>query len=84
MSFDSSGGRSSVSFSSIDLLARLQLEARRRGVDVKLRVLSPALRELIALAGLEEALRVEVERQPDEREKGVDLEEEGQLPDTVG
>jgi anti-anti-sigma regulatory factor len=84
MSFGSSGGRSSVSFSSVDLLARLQLEARRRGVDVTLRVLSPALRELIALAGLEDALRVEVERQPDEREKGVDLEEEGQLPDTVG
>jgi anti-anti-sigma regulatory factor len=73
-----------VSFSTVDLLARLQLEARRRGVDVKLRVLSPALRELIAFAGLDEALRVEVERQPDEREERVDLEEEGQLPDTVG
>ena len=73
-----------MSFSSVDLLARLQLEARRRGVDIKVRVLSPALRELIAFAGLEEALRVELERQPDEREERVDLEEEGHLGDTPG
>lgn len=62
-----------MSLSSLDLLARLQLEARRRGVDLKLRVLSPALRELVALAGLDEALRVERERQADEREQRADL-----------
>ncbi len=73
-----------MSFSTVDLLARLQLEARRRGVELKLRALSPALRELIAFAGLEDALRLELEREPDEGEERVDLEEEGQLPDSVG
>ncbi len=72
-----------MSFSTVDLLARLQLEARRRGVELKLFALSPALRELIAFAGLEDALRLELERKPDEREERVDLEEEGQLPDSV-
>jgi gamma-glutamyl:cysteine ligase YbdK (ATP-grasp superfamily) len=73
-----------MSFSALDLLARIQLEARRRRVELRLRNVSPALRELIAFAGLEEALRVELERQPDEREERVDLQEEGQLGDTAG
>ena len=73
-----------MSLASVDFLARLKLEARRSGLEVGLRDLSPRLRELIAFAGLEEALGLEVERQPDEREQRVDLEEEGQLGDTIG
>ena len=70
-----------VSFSAIDVLARLQLEARRRGVQLRLRGLTPALRELIAFAGLEEALRVEPLGEPEEREERGGVEEERQLGD---
>lgn len=40
----------------VDALARLQLAARRRGCRVRLRNCSPALRELVALMGLEDVL----------------------------
>jgi ABC-type transporter Mla MlaB component len=40
----------------LDALARLALTARRRGCAVKLRGASPALLELVALAGLEDVL----------------------------
>ena len=40
----------------LDLLARLQLSARRCGFELWLRGSSPELRELIAFAGLEQAL----------------------------
>jgi hypothetical protein len=40
----------------LDLLARLQLSARRCGFELRLRGSSPELRELIAFAGLEQAL----------------------------
>jgi anti-anti-sigma regulatory factor len=73
-----------MSFSAVDLLARLQLEARRRGVELSVRAVAPALRELIALAGLEEPLRVEPGREPEQREERGGVEEEGQLPDTFG
>jgi hypothetical protein len=65
----------------LDLLARLQLSARRLGIEVHLLDASPELRELIAFAGLTYALRVEVERQPEEREEPLGVEEEGQLDD---
>ena len=72
-----------MSFSAIDLLARLQLEARRRGVQLRLRGLSPSLRELIAFAGLEDALRVEPLGQPEQREELGGVEEERHLGDTA-
>lgn len=73
-----------MSFTTLDLLARLRLEARRAGVDLQLRDVSPALRELINLAGLDDALGVEGQRQAEEREEGGGVEEERQLGDTVG
>jgi hypothetical protein len=73
-----------VSFSAVDLIARLQLEARRRGADLRLRNVAPALRELIAFAGLEEALRVEPRREPEALEQRAGVDEERQLGDTVG
>jgi anti-anti-sigma regulatory factor len=73
-----------VSFSAIDLLARVQLEARRRGVQLRLRSVAPALRELIAFAGLEEALGVEPLGEPEQREERRGGEEEGHLGDTGG
>ncbi|MDR6975616.1 ABC-type transporter Mla MlaB component [Streptomyces sp. 3330] len=61
----------------VDLLARLQLAARRAGGHIRLRAPDPALRALLDLAGLrfevegeveegEPALRVEVEVEPGE------------------
>jgi hypothetical protein len=61
----------------LDLLARLQLTARRCGFELRLRGSSPELRELIAFAGLgrvlpEEqraGLRLEPGREPEQREQ---------------
>lgn len=60
----------------LDLLARLQLTARRCGFELRLRGSSPELRELIAFAGLSATLpeegrvglRLEPGRQPEQRE----------------
>jgi anti-anti-sigma regulatory factor len=65
----------------IDLLARLQLAARRHGGTLLLLHASPALRDLIAFVGLDSVLRVESEREAEEREDAVGVEEERQLGD---
>ena len=65
----------------IDLLARLALGARRAGLELRLTRATPELRELIGLCGLAQALRVEPERQAEEREERLGAEEEGQLRD---
>jgi gamma-glutamyl:cysteine ligase YbdK (ATP-grasp superfamily) len=65
----------------LDLLARLQLAARRLGIEVRLLDASSELRELIAFAGLTCVLRVEVEREPEQREEPLGVEEEGELDD---
>lgn len=46
----------------VDALARLQLAARRRGCEVRLRNATPSLLELVGLMGLTHVL-------PDERER---------------
>ena len=53
----------------IEALARLQLTARRLGGQVRLRHPSRELRELLALSGLADALRVEPGRQAEQREE---------------
>jgi anti-anti-sigma regulatory factor len=68
-------------FATIGRLARVQLEARRKGLDLRLRNTTPPLLELIWLAGLDRVLRVEVKRQSEQREKPRGIEEEGELPD---
>jgi hypothetical protein len=65
----------------IDRLARLGLEAKRRGCEPRLARTCPNLLELIDFCGLAAVLRVEVERQAEEREKTVGVEEECQLTD---
>jgi anti-anti-sigma regulatory factor len=83
MSLDRPAGpRCRMSFTVVDLLARLRLEARRHGVELRL-FATPRVRELIALAGLEDELRVEPLGKPEEREERRGLEEEGELGDTV-
>jgi anti-anti-sigma regulatory factor len=65
----------------IDLLARLQLAARRHGRTLRLLHASPALQDLIAFVGLDAVLRVEPGREAEEREDALGVEEEGQLDD---
>lgn len=48
----------------VDLLARLDLTARRTGGRIRLRGAGPALRSLLDLTGL----RFQTERQPEQRE----------------
>ena len=65
----------------IDLLARLQLAARRHGRTLRLLDASPALVDLIAFAGLDAVLCVEPRREAEEGEDMVGVEEESQLDD---
>ena len=74
---------STVSLATVEALARLQLAARRRGLDLRLHVVSRELRDLIQLAGLTQVLGVEPRGQPEEREQRVGVEEEGELGDAI-
>ena len=65
----------------VDALARLQLEARRAGLVVSVRGVPDDLGLLIAFCGLEDALRLELHRQPEEREERLGVEEEAELHD---
>ncbi|HZU20699.1 MAG TPA: hypothetical protein VE982_05740 [Gaiellaceae bacterium] len=67
----------------VDALARLQLAARRCGYELAITDAPVDLLELIELAGLCEALRVEARRQPEEREQRLGVEEEGELDDAA-
>jgi hypothetical protein len=64
-------------------LARAQLNARRRGVRLRFANASPALRELIAFAGLEEVLPLvrRLRGEAEEREEPVGVEKERELGD---
>ena len=65
----------------VDALARLQLDARRRGLELRLRNASSELRDLLAFCGLGDVLGVEVGGQPEEREERLGVEEERDLGD---
>ena len=65
----------------IDLLARLQLAARRHGRTLRLLDASPALVDLIAFVGLDAVLCVEPRREAEEGEEALGVEEEGELDD---
>jgi hypothetical protein len=65
----------------LDALARLTLAARQAGFELRLLHASDDLTCLIELTGLADVLRVEPGRQPEEREQGLGVEEEGQLDD---
>jgi anti-anti-sigma regulatory factor len=76
------GALTSPDAAAVDALARLQLEARRRGLEVCLQGASPELVELLSLLGLLGALRVghplrlEPRGQPEQREERSRVEEE--------
>jgi hypothetical protein len=65
----------------VDTLAKLQLAARRLGVELVLRDPSEPLCELISFAGLADVLRVEMKREIEEREERGRVEEERELDD---
>jgi ABC-type transporter Mla MlaB component len=65
----------------VDVLARLQLIARRLGLEVRLRHASSELQGLLRLVGLEEVLRVETAGEAKEGKDRLRAEEEGELDD---
>jgi hypothetical protein len=65
----------------IDVLARLQLDACRCGCSLELQHASAELLDLIAFVGLGDVLRVEPRREPEEREQPLGVEEERELGD---
>ncbi|GHK00620.1 STAS domain-containing protein [Streptomyces sp. NPDC003753] len=60
-----------VRLATVDVLARLQLAARRAGGRIRLRDPAPALRALLDLVGLP----IELEGQPEQREPAPGVEE---------
>jgi hypothetical protein len=67
--------------STIDQMARLQLNARRCGCKLELRDANPRLLELIGFAGLGGVLCVEVEGQAEQREDPRCVKKKGELGD---
>ena len=65
----------------VDALARLQLAARRGGLELRCTRVPAELEELITFVGLAEALGLEPRRQTEEREQRFGVEEEGELDD---
>ncbi len=61
----------------VDALARLQLAARRNGSEIRLQNASAQLLELVDFMGLRGIL----ERQPEEREDPLGIEEEREADD---
>jgi hypothetical protein len=68
----------------IDALARLQVGAKRLGLELRLRGASNELQQLAAFAGLGEVLGIETCGQAEEREERLGIEEEGELGDPAG
>jgi hypothetical protein len=74
-------GRLPADAETIDKLAKLQVAARRVGVELVLRNASSSLCELISFVGLADVLRVEVQRETEQREQRGGVEEERELGD---
>ena len=65
----------------VDVLARLQLVARRHGFELRVMETGDEVRCVIELSGLSAVLALEPKRQPEEREQRLHVEEEGELGD---
>jgi hypothetical protein len=65
----------------IDRLLKLQMVAHRIGLELVLCNPSRHLRELISFAGLADVLRVEVQRETEQRKERGRVEEERELDD---
>ncbi len=77
------GGLVEPTCASVDVLARLQLTARRLGCELRLGDAPPRLAELLELLGLAEVLGLEGEREPEQREHPLGVEEKRQPDDLV-
>jgi anti-anti-sigma regulatory factor len=65
----------------VDALARAYVNARRLGARLRIVNASPELQELIAFAGLSDVLLGRSERQSEEREQALGVEERGEADD---
>jgi hypothetical protein len=65
----------------VERIARLQVAARRRGLELRLAGAGAALVDLIAFCGLAGVLCGEVHRQVEQREQPGSVQEEGDLRD---
>ena len=65
----------------VNLLARMQLAAKRRGATMRVRHASDGLLELIDFIGLSDVLCVEPQRKAEQWEEARRVEEEGELDD---
>jgi hypothetical protein len=65
----------------VESLARLQLAARRCGLELRLTRVPEELEELITFLGLAEALGLEPQGQAEERKECLGVEEERELDD---
>ncbi|MEU5079174.1 MULTISPECIES: STAS domain-containing protein [Streptomyces] len=74
------GGLGQPGLAAVDLLARLELTARRAGGRIRLRDASPALVALLDLLGL----RFQTEGQTEEREPPLGVEEAVETGDPAG
>jgi anti-anti-sigma regulatory factor len=70
-----------VDAGTIDALARLQLDVRRCGFDLRLSHPPEDLVCLLELTGLSEVLRLEPGREAEERKDALGVEEERELGD---
>ena len=69
----------------VDLVARLLLAARRGDRELRIVNAPHGLEELLDLSGLDQLpdLRVEVVRQPEQRDDAVGVQEEGDPADAI-
>ena len=65
----------------LDVLARLQVVARRYGYELRVVETGEEVRCVIELAGLSAVLALVPKREPEEREQRLDVEEERELGD---
>jgi hypothetical protein len=65
----------------VEALARLQLAARRIGLEIRLCRPSSELRDLLVFCGLDDVLRVEAGGQAEERKDRLGAEEKRELDD---
>lgn len=71
----------SPSCDTVEALARVRLLARRHGCAFGVLHPGDALRDLLVLLGLDEALLLEASGEPEEREQRRGVEEEGEAGD---
>jgi hypothetical protein len=67
----------------VDALARLEVQARRAGLSLVIAAIPEDLRLLVSFCGLDDALRLEARRQPEQREERRRVEEEAELGDAA-